>query len=1132
VANNDTRRLRVVVTGESSDAQQALEQVGSAAEDSQSKLVTLAKTIGGMALKGSVALGALGAAAATMGFSTATQLEQVSVGFTTMLGSAEKAQKFLKQLQQFANSTPFEFEDVTGAAQKFLSMGFAAKDVIPMLTAVGDAVAAMGGGAEQIDSVTTALTQMQIKGKVSGEEIMQLSEQGVPAIQILADSFKVSTGEMSKMISNGDVLSKQAIPLIIKGLEQGTKNVKGFGGMMQAQSETMAGKWSTFMDTLKMGLGNLATIFLPAVKKGVDTLSIGMGAFFNGIQGKADKTLNGFASTINNVGLGLKAMISAFKEGDITSDGLVGKFESFGLSMNLLVQSFKDGEISVKGFYTVAQTAGVIMRIFYDAVIATVDATKQMVKWLQEHDTVAKALVTTMTALYAITKAYAITTAIQAAGGIAAMVKQLTLVASVMKTVTAVQWAYNGAVAAASYLQIAGYLSALAVAQKAVAVWTKIVTAAQWLWNQAMKDNPIGAVITVIALLVAAVIYLFKHNKAFHDFVVNKLWPGLKAVWNALRVAFVATVNAMVDAWNWLKKTSIAVWNAIAGFVGPIVQKIYSFIKPIIDIISAVGSRLFTFYNNTWKVVWILIQIAVKVFIWYLQNVVWPAIQFVFNKVSAAVKWLYNNAIKPYFLAWKYVIGLVVDWIRNTAWPFIKKVWDGIKIATQALANVVGLWWNAMVSRIKSAISAIVGPAFAKLKGGFDILRKWLTSFRDFWSKVWDGMRIAFTSIAGNVVKAFGMMRDGIKKAWDAIKAQAKAPVNFVVNEIYNDRIVKLFNKVADKFGIKTRLDTIKGFARGGVVGNGYGSKDDQLAMLTRGEGVLTTSEMKKLGGPSGFNRFRESLAMYNKGGVVGGDGIGSWISNLASKGKDIIQGIAGSAIKPLVNTIRNLINSRLANSGFSGVMRGGANTMLNGLVSWVSGKDKEAGAIGGGGGQGMGWANQMKVLRSAFPGLALISGFRPGAHTLSGNLSYHASGRAVDVPAIRAVAMWIRQHFGSSTKELITPWPELDLRNGKFHDYDYAIDAQHGVYGNNAHVHWAMDSASVVQPGWFAGYNGTGKPEKLANVDLMKDLAGSMNVTINIYDARDPKATAKAVRDELLKLGGRNGGRAGLPKN
>jgi len=1101
VANNDTRRLRVVVTGESGEAQQALEQVGKSAENSQSKLVTLTKTIAGMAGKGILALGGLGAAAATMGFSTATQLEQVSVGFTTMLGSAQKAQKFLKQLQAFANTTPFEFEDVTGAAQKFLSMGFAAKDVIPMLTAVGDAVAAMGGGAEQIDTITTALTQMQIKGKVSGEEIMQLAEQGVPAIQILADSFHVSTGEMSKMISNGDILSKKAIPLIIKGLEQGTKNVKGFGGMMQAQSETMAGKWSTFMDTMKSGLGNLASIALPGAKKAVDLLSAGFSNFFAGLQGQGK--LKGFSGTLNQVGLGIRAMVAAFKEGDVTSKGIVGTFEKIGVAA----------------------------REVYDALLQVIEATKQMISWFKQHDTVAKALIGTMTALYAITKAYAIVTAVQAAGGLLAMFKNLALVMSVMKTITAVQWAYNGAVAAASYLQIAGYLSALAIAQKAVAFWTKVVTAAQWLWNAAMTANPIGLIIAAIAAVVAAVVLLWKNNEGFRKFVLTVLWPAIKKVWDAIKTAFEATVNALVAGWHWLADNTMKVWNAIWGFVAPIIQKIIAVISPIAGFITHLAQIFWTFYTNAWKIVWILVQIAVKLFVMYLQNVVWPLIKWVFTQIAGIISWLYNTFWKPIWLAMKDVIGKFVGWLTNTALPFIKKVWDAIKLTTQILKDYLAARWNEVANKIRAVWNAVAGPINAIFSKAIDWVKNKIAAFKVGWNILWDAVSGKVKSVWGSIKTAFEVGVQGVEKAWNKLKDTAKAPVNFVINDIYNNRIRALWNKVAEKFGIKTRLDPIKGFARGGTVGNGYGTKDDQLALLTRGEGILTTKEMRKLGGPTGFKKFRQSLAMYNKGGVVGGDGNGV-INWLGHKAKDIFQGVAGTVIKPVVNQIRNFINSGLSPDGFSGLMRGGANNILNNLVSWVAGKDKEGGAIGGGGGSGMGWQNQMRVLHSAFPGLALISGFRPGAHTLSGNLSYHALGRAVDVPPIKAVANWIRSHYGNSSKELITPWPQLDLRNGKFHDYDDAIDAQHGVYGNNAHVHWAMDSVSRVQPGWFSGYNGTGRPETLVNKDLIGPTIQIDNVTIVLQGTGYTQQDVKNIRNELLKLAKRNGGVSGLPQS
>jgi len=127
---------------------------------------------------------------------------------------------------------------------------------------------------------------------------------------------------------------------------------------------------------------------------------------------------------------------------------------------------------------------------------------------------------------------------------------------------------------------------------------------------------------------------------------------------------------------------------------------------------------------------------------------------------------------------------------------------------------------------------------------------------------------------------------------------------------------------------------------------------------------------------------------------------------------------------------------------------------------NWVN--EGAMGDIGSGvGGGGYKW--QMAVLRKQFPGLPLISGFRPGSRTLSGNRSYHSVGRAVDLPPRRDVAAWIRATYGSRTKELITPYNDLNLHNGKPHRYTGAIWNQHNFAGGNAHDHWAFKQGGLV---------------------------------------------------------------------
>lgn len=185
-------------------------------------------------------LGALGVKAVQ----AAGNFQQVQAAMTNMLGSAERAKNLLGQLQDFAAKTPFEFNDVAAASQKFLAFGFTAEQIIPTLKAVGDAAAGVGLGKEGIDRITLALGQMAAKSKVQSDEMLQLTEAGIPAWQMLADKIGTSVPQAMDMVSKGAVDAQTGLQALVGGMEA------KFGGMMDQQAQTITGTWSNMMDGL------------------------------------------------------------------------------------------------------------------------------------------------------------------------------------------------------------------------------------------------------------------------------------------------------------------------------------------------------------------------------------------------------------------------------------------------------------------------------------------------------------------------------------------------------------------------------------------------------------------------------------------------------------------------------------------------------------------------------------------------------------------------------------------------------------------------------------------------------------------------------------------------------------------
>jgi tape measure domain-containing protein len=253
-----------------------LSSVSSAASRSGDGLLSGFKKAGGGLLDfgvkvGQTIFGLQGLAQGAMGFGEAligpnASMEQTQVAFETLLGKGKKTSDFLKQMQQFAASTPFEFPELATDAEHMLAFGFAAKDIKPDLTAIGDAMGAMGKSNADIDHIVEVFGQMHAAGKLNAGDMMQLSDEGIPAWKMLAAAMGKTVPEVQKLSSQGLIPADKAIKAVTTGME------KMFGGGMQAQSQTFNGLLSTFKDNINQALMAFTGPLFSGAKQALTTL--------------------------------------------------------------------------------------------------------------------------------------------------------------------------------------------------------------------------------------------------------------------------------------------------------------------------------------------------------------------------------------------------------------------------------------------------------------------------------------------------------------------------------------------------------------------------------------------------------------------------------------------------------------------------------------------------------------------------------------------------------------------------------------------------------------------------------------------------------------------------------------------
>ena len=190
------------------------------------------------------------AAIAGLALKSAADIETMGVAFESMTGSALKSAKIVKGLISFAAKTPFQLIGIGKAAKQLLAAGVTVDNLQGKLKFLGDISA---GANVPLSDMAAIFAKSKAKGKAMTEELLQLSDRGIPIIGVLAKQLGKPKDAIFELASKGKI----SFGILEKALISMSNKGGMFADQMKKQSNTLAGVWSTLKDNVNLALASL-----------------------------------------------------------------------------------------------------------------------------------------------------------------------------------------------------------------------------------------------------------------------------------------------------------------------------------------------------------------------------------------------------------------------------------------------------------------------------------------------------------------------------------------------------------------------------------------------------------------------------------------------------------------------------------------------------------------------------------------------------------------------------------------------------------------------------------------------------------------------------------------------------------
>ena len=247
----------VAINVDSRGANKKLDDLGRKAKRTETAFGNLSSVV--TKLGGALA----GIQAAKFVIAKTSELERQTRSLQVLTGSLEQAKNVIRELQQFGAVTPFTSAELIETAKRLKAFGFETQNIVDVTKRLSDIAGATGA---DLGGIATAFGQIQAKGRLQGEELLQLQERGVDLQGTLRKEYGLTADEFQKALSKGQIGADAVNHALVKLTETGGK----YAGGAISQSDTLAGRFSTLQDGIDNIARKIGEVLAPALKSVLD----------------------------------------------------------------------------------------------------------------------------------------------------------------------------------------------------------------------------------------------------------------------------------------------------------------------------------------------------------------------------------------------------------------------------------------------------------------------------------------------------------------------------------------------------------------------------------------------------------------------------------------------------------------------------------------------------------------------------------------------------------------------------------------------------------------------------------------------------------------------------------------------